>query len=295
MIIFIFKFLLVFILIVIFSCLLFIFRNYKARLKINYEVIDKYISKSKFIQKFTKYLLILNIKKGRYIVYFFIIFSFFISIVFYFISYKFFSVLSVSFIISIFSFFLPYNFIRKIYYNQKNKILKILPTYIISLETYTHIKNDIIVAFKNTKTVEPLRKYIDRFNMYVKKGINVIEAFELLKKDIDINEMNSFISSLQICYANGGNFNILLKRYSELISKINLQKEKEEQENFSSILILVILIIINIFLLFSFVFSNEEYKNIITETFVGKIILNINVISYIFIYFVITKIKRKDV
>ncbi|MDD3303343.1 MAG: hypothetical protein PHP54_00275 [Clostridia bacterium] len=213
----------------------------------------------------------------------------------YFISYRIFSVISTSMIISCISLSIPYQIIKQRYYKRKEKILAIFPTYIITLKTYIQVTNDIIVAFKNAKVIEPLKKYIDKFNIYVEKGISVYEAFENLKNEIDIRQISGFISSLQVCYINGGNFSILLQRYANLLSKSNLQREKEDQENFSSILVLIVLIIINIVLLFSFVFINVEYKVIITQTFVGKMLLNINIISYLFIYFMIKKISKKGV
>lgn len=291
----VFRILLTITILIIFTCILLIKKNYIARTRINYKRIDEYISKKNIFINLNNYFTSLRVNNIKRSSYFTIIFSFIFSIIIYFISYKIFSIYSTSILISVFCFFIPYNFVKRLYYNKKGKILNMFPTYIITLKTYTQVTNDIIIAFKNAKVVEPLKTYIDRFNMYVEKGINVIEAFEILKKDIDISKISDFISSLQICYINGGDFSILLQRYANLLSKINLQREKEEQENFSSILVLSILVIINLILLFSFVFANYEYKVIITQTFVGKIILNINIVSYVFIYFMIKKISRKGV
>ena len=273
-----FKILLTIIIVVIFTCSIILFRNYVV--KINYNKIENYIKNKRYFINLNNYLNSIGIYK-KYLIYF--------------ISFKIFNVISTSLLISIFSFFIPYNLITRIYYKRKEKIIKLFPTYIITLKTYTQLTNDIIIAFRNAKTIEPLKTYIDRFNIYVEKGINVFDSLELLKKDIDIKQISDFLSSIQVCYINGGIFNILLNRYAKLLLKTNLQKEKEEQEIFSSITVLIILIVINLMLLFLFVFSDSEYKAIITTTFTGKLILNINILSYISIYFIIKKFSRKGV
>ena len=287
-----FKILLTIIIVVIFTCSIILFRNYVV--KINYNKIENYIKNKRYFINLNNYLNSIGIYK-KYLQYLIIILSLIFSIIIYFISFKIFNVISTSILISIFSFFIPYNLITRIYYKRKEKIIKLFPTYIITLKTYTQLTNDIIIAFRNAKTIEPLKTYIDRFNIYVEKGINVFDSLELLKKDIDIKQISDFLSSIQVCYINGGNFNILLNRYAKLLLKSNLQKEKEEQEIFSSITVLIILIVINLMLLFLFVFSDSEYKAIITTTFTGKLILNINILSYIFIYFIIKKFSRKGV
>ena len=86
----------------------------------------------------------------------------------------------------------------------------------------------------------------------------------------------------------------MLSKYSKILNRINEQREKELQENLSSILVLVILIIINIFLIVTFVYSDENYRSILTNTFLGKSILNINILSYLLIFYFIKKLNKLE-
>lgn len=223
-----------------------------------------------------------------------ILLSSIISIITFVISFKYLKVFSSAVIISVYSFFIPYLILKYLYNFYRKKINNIFPTYIISLKNYTQISNDIIIAIKKVKVEEPLSLFINKFNICIEKGINVYEAFENLKNDINIKKINEFITATQNCYINGGNFTNLLSKYSKILNRINEQREKELQENLSSILVLVILIIINIFLIVTFVYSDENYRSILTNTFLGKSILNINILSYLLIFYFIKKLNKLE-
>ncbi len=209
-------------------------------------------------------------------------------------TYKYLNMFISSIILSSFAFFLPYYIIKYFSYCKKNKIIKMFPNYIISLKSYTDVNNDIIEAFKRVNVEEPLNTYIERFNISLQKGVKIYDAFETLKRNINIKKINQFITLLQFCYIYGGNFGNLLDKFSKIQMKTNLQRETEKQKIFSSKLVLIVLIILNMYILFGFILTNNEYYDILVKTFIGNLILNINLLSYIFIFYMYTKLNSME-
>lgn len=236
----------------------------------------------------------LNNKFNYISLYSFIIFSFFLMIISFVFSYKIFHIISTSLIISVISFFIPNIILKYILNKHKEKLMREFPTYAITLKNYTKVNNDLIFAFKRASVTGSFKKYIETFNFSIEKGLKVDYCFEKLKNDININQINNFFTASNNCYKNGGDFSKLLDKYSNILTKVNLQKEKEKEESFASKLILYILIMVNIYLLFGFVFNDEEYKNVLINTFFGKTIININILSYFFIMFFIKKINKME-
>jgi Flp pilus assembly protein TadB len=216
------------------------------------------------------------------------------SIIIFILTYNFLHLFLSSVILSSFTFFIPYFVIKYFLYCKRNKIIKMFPNFIISLKNYTDVNNDIIEAFKRVNAEEPLNLYIEKFNISLQKGVKIYDAFETLKKSINIERINQFITLLQFCYMYGGNFGNLLDKFSKIQMKTNLQRESEKQKIFSSKLVLVILIILNMYILLGFVLTNNEYYNILVKTFVGNLILNTNILSYIFIFYMYIKLNSME-
>lgn len=272
-------------------------KQYVLNNKINRDFLEIKINKNNFFKNIKINILQLKSvnKNIKFISPFsIIIFSFSSSIIMFFLSYKIFNITSSAFIISVFSFFIPYLILSFFLNKQKEKIIRDFPTYAITLKNYTKVTNDILIAFKRAKVQGPIEIYIKRFNISIEKGMNIYECFERLKEDINIKKINEFLTASQNCYINGGDFNKLLEKYSNIVTKTNIQKEKEKEESFSSKLVLYILIFINIYLLFCFGFGNIEYKELLTNTFFGKLIINVNIISYILIYIFIIKLNKME-
>lgn len=223
-----------------------------------------------------------------------LIFSTAFSIVSYVIFYKILKIKSSALIIAILNFFLPYYILRLVIYFARQKILKQFPEYILNLKKYVGVSNNILLAFKNAKATFPLSVYIERFNISIEKGINVYDAFERLKTDINIEKITKFITIIENCYLNGGNFEKLLDRYAKFLINRNIQKEKQKQNSYSAKLVICILILINIYIIYSFIYKNKEYFNIMTQTIPGIVIVNFNILSYIFMIYMIFKINNEE-
>lgn len=206
--------------------------------------------------------------------------------------YKITKILSTSLILASQTYVLPYLILKYLIDNEKKQMLYILPSYIVNLKNYIQQENNIIAAMKNVPCVQPLEKYIKSFNMQVERGMNVKKAIEELKKQVGIVKFSELLSTIEACYSNGGNFENILNKYIEIISKENIHKEKIKEKAYSSVIILCIMIVINIYLVFSFILSNQKYANIIQNSIIGRIILDINAISYILIGYIVLKIYR---
>ncbi|MEG1009645.1 MAG: hypothetical protein RSF67_07550, partial [Clostridia bacterium] len=226
------------------------------------------------------------------------IFIIIISIAIFFISfillYSYLKIFLTCIILSIFISTIPYLILKFMIYSKKKLLLKIFPNYVISLKNYTETTNNILIAFKNARCEYPLDIYINKFNVSVDKGINIYDSFEELKNNINIKEISEFLTSIQFCYINGGNFTELLDEFSNIQMKVNLQKEKESENIFSSKVVLILLIVINVYILFGFIMSTEEYYSILTKTFIGEMILNVNVLSYIIIFYFYLKLNKLE-
>ena len=203
-------------------------------------------------------------------------------------------VVSTSIILSIPFFISPIIIIKVLLNKEKSSIIKSLPMYIVNIKSHIADDNNIICAIQRTIVEEPLKKYVDVFKTNISRGMNVIEAFDLLKEEVNISMFTSFINACQVCYLNGGDFNKVLERYIDMITKENIHKEAIKEKAYSDILTLLIMIGLNILVIIMFIFTNEEYAEIIRETFVGRVILNMNAISYILIAYLISRIYKEE-
>ena len=209
-------------------------------------------------------------------------------------SYKVLQIISSSIILSLYMLVLPYQIIKFLKIHTKQKIMSEFPTYLATLKNYTKTENDIVIAFRKANPSKELEPYIVKFNNEVENGVKIFDAFEELKFDIGIAKISEFITALQYCYINGGDFTALIDKYLKIIVKLGNQKEDEKEKSLGTKLVLVVLIAINVYMLFGFVFANPEYKLIITQSFIGKLIVNIDILSYIVIFIIFSKMSEME-
>lgn len=176
---------------------------------------------------------------------------------------------------------------------NKRKILASLPMYAVNIKNYITEENNIISAIMRASVEPPLAVFVEKFKNNVSKGVNVLEALEILDKDVEVKEFSDLISGIKLCYKNGGDFVSVLEKYILIITKEAAYKEETEEKALSSILTLLIMICLNVIVVF-FILSNKEYADIIRTTFAGKITLNLNAISYMVIAGLISKIYKED-
>lgn len=234
-------------------------------------------------------------KQQKYITTFsIIILSVILCLISFGIFFKLFKVVSTAIILSIPFLLFPTLLLKFLVRKEKSQILAILPMYVINIKNHITEENNIINAIKQTSVEEPLNKYIVAFKINISKGVNVIKAMDMLDEAVNIKEFSDFIVACKACYTNGGNFAAVLERYIEMLTKENINRETTKEKAYSGVLTLVMMVILNVFVIFMFVFRNAEYANIIQNTFVGHVILDINAISYILIAYLTSKIYKEE-
>lgn len=197
-------------------------------------------------------------------------------------------ILSIPFFIS------PILVIKFLLNKEKADIIKLLPMYVVNIKNHISEDNNIIGAIQRTIVEEPLKKYIDVFKTNIYRGMNVIEAFDLFKEEVNVKSFTAFINSCEVCYLNGGDFNKVLEHYINIITKENIHKESAKEKAYADILTLVIMLVLNVLVIVMFVLTNKEYAAIMRETFFGRLVLNFNAVSYILIAYLISRIYKEE-
>lgn len=205
-----------------------------------------------------------------------------------------FKIMTLSLIIAIPTFLIPIITLSIIAESKSKKIEKVILNFLLQLKSYTKINNDIIYAFKQVKTIEPLQGYIRKFLVEINSGIKFEKAIENLKEKITFEKFNMFLTNMQYCYINGGNFSELISKNYKIISDIQAEKNKREQETMSARMVLIVLILLNLFVYFTFIKNDYENYLIMTKSFIGNLILYWNFISIWVLFVLIYKVKKLD-
>lgn len=208
--------------------------------------------------------------------------------------YMYIKVLSTSIILSVPFLLSPLILSKILIRRSKEKISKQIPFYTINIKNQMKEENDIIQAIKRARVEEPLAKYIEKFKLNVFSGMNVITAFEKLKNDVAVREFSELIDSFEVCYKNGGEFVKILEKFILMKTKERMLKEETEEKAFSSVITLIVMMLLSVFVIVTFVFANNEYASIIRSTVGGRLILNINAISYMVMSWMITRVYKEE-
>ena len=212
----------------------------------------------------------------------------------YIISFKFFGIILLSFIISLPFFYLPFATLNIIAEYKEKKIEKVFLNFLLQLKNHTQISNDIVMAMKEAKTVEPLDGYIKKFLIEISSGIRFEKAIENLKEKVNIVQIKMFFKNLEHCYLYGGNFTELIDKSYKIISEIQTEKNRRMQETKSARIVLFILILLDILVYISFIKSNEENFIIMKKSIIGNLILYWNFISMWLLVLLSMRVKKLD-
>ena len=223
-----------------------------------------------------------------------IIIMFSVFAIAYVIFYSYIKVATAALILSLPFLFSPIILFKILLNREKSRIIKILPMYVVNIKNHIDRDNNIIGAIQRTIVEEPLKKHIDGFKNNISRGMNVIEAFNILREEVNVKAFDGFVNSCQVCYLNGGNFNEVLERYINIITKENIHKESTREKAYADIITLLIMVALNVLVVVMFVFTNKEYAAIMRETFLGKLVLNFNALSYILIAYLISRIYKEE-
>lgn len=214
--------------------------------------------------------------------------------VFYYIVFKIFNIILLSVIISLPTILIPIVILNILAESKSKKIEKTMLNFLLQIKNYTQINNDILYAFKEVKAIEPLNSYIKRFLLEINSGVKFEKAIENLKEKITFQNFKMFFTNIQYCYLYGGNFSELITKNYKMISAIQEEKNHREQETLSARIVLGVLIILDLFVYFTFIKDNYENYKIMTESFLGNMILYWNFISIWLLIFLMHKVKKLD-
>lgn len=212
----------------------------------------------------------------------------------YIISFSFFGIILLSFIISLPFFYLPFAILNFIAEYKEKKIEKVFLNFLLQLKNHTQISNDIVMAMKEVKTVEPLDGYIKKFLIEISSGIRFEKAIENLKEKINITQIKMFFKNLEHCYLYGGNFSELIDKSYKIISEIQTEKIRRMEETKGARIVLFILIFLDVLVYVSFIKSNTENFIIMKKSIVGNLILYWNFISMWLLVLLSMKVKKLD-
>ena len=223
-----------------------------------------------------------------------LLYSFICFFIIYIVVFNIFKILSLALIIALPCCFIPFIILNFIASHKSEKMEKVFLNFLLQLKNYTQISNDIIGALKNIETIDPLKSYIDKFNIEINSGIKFETAIEHLKEKITVIKFKEFFSNLQYCYIFGGNFTTLIDKSYQTINELQKEKSKRKQETQSARIVLFILMLLNIFVYINFVKNDYENYMIMRNSFVGNIILYWNFISIWFLVYLSEKVKKLD-
>ncbi len=269
-----------------------------------YNDLMKYYEKNKKVKIITKINLLRKInilidkaglKRGIFLNPLTIIVScFFTFVVCYFLVFQLFKIILLSFIISLPSVFAPIFILSMIAEAKSKKIEKVMLNFLLQLKNYTRINNDILYAFKEVKTIEPLQGYIKKFLVEINSGIKFEKAIENFKDKITFEKLKMVLTNMQYCYLHGGSFSDLIQKNYKMLDEIQKEKNMREQETMSARIVLMILIVLDLFVYFTFIKNNYENYLIMTRSLFGNLILYWNFISLWILVVLGYKVKKLD-
>lgn len=215
-------------------------------------------------------------------------------IIVYLIAFEFFKIILLSCIIAVPFFYLPVAIFNGIANYKEEKIEKVFLNFLLQLKNHTKINNDIVLAMKEVRTIEPLQSYIKKFLIEVSSGIRFEKAIEHFRERINIKQIKSFLNNLEHCYLYGGSFSNLIDKSYKMIEDIQKEKIKRVEETKGARMVLVILIALDFLVYISFIQSDQENYLIMKKTIIGNMILYWNFISMWILVWISNLVKRLD-
>lgn len=216
------------------------------------------------------------------------------SIACYALAIKIFDLHLLSLIISVPTVIIPIIILKTIADYNDDKIERIIPNFLLQLKNYTLINNDIIYAIKETKTIEPLQSYINKFLLEINSGIKFEIAIDNLNEKIKIKELENLFNNIKNCYISGGSFAELIEKSYYMLSIVQKEKIARKEETKGARIVLIILVLLDLIVYFSFISNDKENYIIMQKSIIGNIILYWNFISMWLLMFLAQKVKEVD-
>lgn len=219
-----------------------------------------------------------------------------VSIIMFFICFLVFKIKSIAFIIAIPTVFSPFWVLNYIADYEQNKLESGLNDFFIQLKSALRINPDIIEALRRIQNIalEPFASYTKQLLIEVNAGKLPEVALEGFAQKVNIKKFSFYINNVRHCQIYGGDITTLTEKTQQILADAMKQKKKRIKETKSICMVLYILIVIDIYMYFNFICNNEYYLQIMTNSFIGKSILNINFLSIWGIVWLSKVVKKFD-
>ena len=205
-----------------------------------------------------------------------------------------FKIILLSLIISLPSFLIPVVVLKILAQNRNDAVERGILDFILQLRNLTRINNDIVYAFKQVKTINPLQGYIDDFLIEVNNGIKFEDAIESLQSKVTFGKLKELFENIEYCYIYGGDYQELMRKSYVMISKVQQEKRERKNETRSARIVLGILIFLDLFVYFNYIKNNYENYSLMTKQLLGQIILYWNFISIWLLIFLMNRVQKLD-
>lgn len=179
---------------------------------------------------------------------------------------------------------------------EQEKLESGLGDFFIQLKTALNTNPDIIEALRKIQNsiLMPFSRYTKQMLNEINMGKLPESALEDFAQKIDIKKFSFYINNVRYCHIYGGNITLLTEKTQEVIADALKQKKKRNKETKSACIVLYALIVIDCYIYFSFIGSNPYYLNIMTNTFIGQVIVNVNFICIWGMIWLSKAIKKLD-
>lgn len=171
-----------------------------------------------------------------------------------------------------------------------------LSDFFIQLKSALKVNPEIIEALRRIQNnvLEPFSTYTKQMLNEINAGKLPEDALESFAHKIGIEKFSLYINNVRYCHIYGGNITLLTEKTQEVIAEAIKQKKKRNKETKSACTVLYVLIIIDFYMYFSFIASNQYYLDLMSKTFIGQTIVNINFICVWIMIWLSKTIKRLD-
>jgi len=204
-----------------------------------------------------------------------------ISLIMFFICKKLFPLVSISLIISIPLVFTPFWIIKYVSGKEQEKLESGLNDFFIQLKFALKVNSDIVEALRRTQnmTLEPFSIYTKQLLTEINAGKLPEKALESFAQKVNIKKFSLYMNNVRYCHIYGGDIITLTEKTQNTISLAIRQKKKRIKETKSICMVLYLLIFIDIYMYFSFISGNQYYLDVMVNSFIGNMILNLNFLS----------------
>lgn len=174
---------------------------------------------------------------------------------------------------------------------------KKLAFFISVLLKWATIKEDIFYAFEksiDSGIGEPLRSYVQAMIIQVKKGMDPLVAFDILKMKVDNDQFRDFMANIKQNYRARGDtvklLNIMEEQFYKLEEEHNARNISTYQDRIT-LLIIMAAVVVLIYLSLKY---STSLRFFYLGTDRGKILLTVFACMYFLGFFFYTKINKFD-